>query len=57
METIEELNSNGEFKKLCDLCHVNCKDNSKLCLAKKLAYNLAKREYKKRVKKGLIKEC
>lgn len=52
IETIEELNSQNQFIELCNACHLKCKDHSRICLAKRLAYNLAKREYKKRVKKG-----
>ena len=54
IETIEELNSQNQFVKLCNACHLKCKDQTRICLAKRLAYNLTKREYKKRVKKGEI---
>ena len=33
-----------------------CKDWSKLCLAKRLVFNLTKREYKRRLKKGNLNE-
>lgn len=42
---------------LCSSCKraKRCKDHHKLCLAKKLAFNLSVIEYKKRVKRGEIK--
>lgn len=47
-----------EFGRLCQVCkHANkCKDKKKICFAKKLAWAYARKVYKQRVKKGIIKE-
>lgn len=47
-----------ELKPLCNTCRKSqkCISHDKICLAKRLAWNYAKRVYKQRVKKGIIKE-
>lgn len=47
-----------ELRRICDVCkrQHKCKDNTKFCLAKKLAWNYARVVYKRRVKKGLVNE-
>lgn len=47
-----------ELKPLCDVCRKSkkCADKNRICLAKKLAWNLSRKVYKQRVKKGLIED-
>ena len=46
-----------QLKELCENCNAKarCKDHNKICLRKKLAFQISKIEYKKRLKKGEIK--
>lgn len=48
-----------QLKQLCGnfvACR-KCKDFTKLCIMKKLAFSMAKRKYKRDLKKGVINEC
>ena len=47
----------NDLKSLCDTCRKSskCKNHDILCLGKKLVWNLGKKVYKQRLKKGQIK--
>lgn len=46
------------LKQVCDNCQKakKCKDFDKLCLRKRVCFEIAKRTYKQRVRKGEIDE-
>ena len=55
----EELDINDYkeiLKGLCPICHLKCKNHDKICVSKKLMWNISKKEYKKRLKEGTLKD-
>lgn len=57
MDSTNILDYESELIRLCGNCpkSLKCKDTSKLCIRKKLAFSIAKRVYKQRLKKGEVK--
>ena len=56
MDSLNIQDYKNQLEQVCDVCRKRdkCVDKTQLCFGKKLAFNLAKMTYKKRVKKGLI---
>lgn len=56
MEELKIEDYKEDLKSLCNTCRKSnkCKSHDMICLGKKLVWNLGKKVYKARKKKGLI---
>ena len=59
MKKLQIENYSQQLTNVCVTCPKNatCKKHESLCMRKRFVFNIAKFEYRRRVKKGLINEC